>query len=906
MISGIVTLLTLSSHKRSSNFVSEIVDPSLQALTDLNTLMIESKMYSINWVYFPSGQNNKAAIYNLHNTRYTQLKERLGNLTLHWVQKNRVDTLNSLMKDFDSVMWLEKKLATPLATPVDYKNASGSNEAKMLVDSKLVPKTDAALTSLAGLINNAQHLRLKEARRLENSSERLRYIIMILALATVAVGLFLSIYFAKKIVTPIKKIKLIINDLGKGIIREHSHEENNDEIGEMIHSVNQLARNLWRTTSFAHEVGVRNFDIHFEPLSADDTLGKALVAMRDDLKTGEKELLEANRELNTFFNSIDAVFFSVDMVNLKVLQVSKACEKLYGYSTANFLNDHSFWLQLIHPDDKHVIENEDKVLSRGEQINNQYRIICKDGTIKWVESKINPTLDEQGNLIRVDGITSDITERIRAEAELRHSEERYRQIVETAKEGIWMIDENNITTFVNKTMCDIMEYTEHEMLGRTNLSFKTEEERKRTMQQIERRKRGINETHETSFITKSGRLIWTQVSTNPIFDEHGNYKGALAMFTDITQRKIDEEALKKSEANLRTIFNNTDLAYVLINDAYEVVSFNGLANEFSCEQVNKKLEEGTPIVNYFPAERQTFIRGIIAKVMKGAPVNYEMSYTTKEGLKKWYEVRWVGVANEEKKNWGFILTSKDITEKKFARLEREKVTADLIQRNKDLQQFTYIVSHNLRAPVANIMGISNLLNLTAEDGNTVENQNLRKGLSASVKQLDNIILDLNDILKVRNPGCELKEKVSFSSLVVDIKSSINHIVDKENAVINFDFTQADHAFTLKTYIYSIFYNLITNSIKYKQPSISPLIEIKGYKRDKKVHLVFKDNGKGIDMQKNGSDIFMLYKRFDTSVEGKGIGLYMVKAAVETLGGTITLNSEVNKGTEFNIELPLLN
>jgi PAS domain S-box-containing protein len=694
--------------------------------------------------------------------------------------------------------------------------------------------------------------------------------------------------------------------LGKGNIHEIENVENDDEIGEMVHSVNTLSKNLSLTANFAHEVGVRNFEIPFKPLSDEDTLGKALVAMRDDLKASEKELLKVNRELSLLFNTIDEVFFSIDMVSLKVTQVSKACEKLYGYPVSAFLNDHLFWLKLIHRDDRHILEGQDKMFMAGRQVNNQYRIVRSDNTIRWVENKITSTLNEAGTLVRLDGVTRDITNRKLAEDEFRKSEDRYRQIVETAQEGIWMIDEENKTVFVNKKMCEILGYSQEEMVGRTNLSFKDEAGRVKALQHIQERKQGINDSHESTFLTKDGKLVYVHVNTNAIFDEKGRYCGALAMMTDITQRKFDEESVKKSEANLRTIFNNTDFAYVLIDADFNIVSFNGLADAFSIELTNNKLQEGTPILTYFPGERHSFIKDVMRKVGRGETIDYEMSNNLFNGSKKWYEVKWVSVANKEKKRWGFILTSKDITEKKIARLEREKVTADLLQRNKDLQQFTYIVSHNLRAPVANIIGLSDLLSLVAPAGDLTGNKNLVKGLSASVKQLDNIIIDLNEILKVRNPGSETKENVCFSSLIEDIQSSINYIVDKENAVIKYDFSEADHAFTLKTYMYSIFYNLIVNSIKYKQPSISPLIEIKGYKCDKKVHLLFKDNGKGIDMQKNGSDIFMLYKRFDTTVEGKGIGLYMVKTAVETLGGTITLNSQVNQGTEFSIELPLLN
>ncbi|MBK9016545.1 MAG: hypothetical protein IPM82_22095 [Saprospiraceae bacterium] len=110
---------------------------------------------------------------------------------------------------------------------------------------------------------------------------------------------------------------------------------------------------------------------------------------------------------------------------------------------------------------------------------------------------------------------------------------------------------------------------------------------------------------------------------------------------------------------------------------------------------------------------------------------------------------------------------------------------------------------------------------------------------------------------------------------------------------------------LKSYLNSIFYNLISNSIKYRQPDLAPVIEIKARLVQNKLTLTFKDNGLGIDLDKKSEQVFGLYKRFHPeTAEGKGMGLFMVKTQVETLGGKINVASEVHKGTEFNIEFDL--
>lgn len=489
-----------------------------------------------------------------------------------------------------------------------------------------------------------------------------------------------------------------------------------------------------------------------------------------------KRTEDAHREMMVFFNAMDEVFFSVDMTNLQVIQISKGCERLYGYKAADFLANHMLWFELIHPEDKHVVENEDKILQRGQQVNNQYRIIRKDKVIRWVENKIIPGLDEKGRLVRVDGITR-----------------------------------------------------------------------------------------------------------------------------DITQRKLDEEALKKSEANLRTIFDNTDTAYILFNAEMRIVSFNAIAQKFSEEQNGKSLVINNLIRSYFSTERWSFIQQTLDRVAAGEAVNYELSFTRPDGSVHWNDVRWLNVRNSDNKSWGFILANTDISETKTAELERERITADLIQHNKDLEQFTYIISHNLRAPVANIIGLSDMLK--EHDLDAAAKQEVLDRVSLSVKNIDVVIQDLNNILQTRELVNEKKETVYFNELIDTIKTSIHNIVASDHVQFKCFFDEVDSIFTIRSYLYSIFYNLTSNSIKYRQSGVAPVIRVKSQRLRDKIELRFKDNGKGIDIDKNADHLFGLYKRFDTSMEGKGMGLFMVKTQVEALGGTIRIKSKLGEGTEFIIQLP---
>jgi signal transduction histidine kinase len=256
---------------------------------------------------------------------------------------------------------------------------------------------------------------------------------------------------------------------------------------------------------------------------------------------------------------------------------------------------------------------------------------------------------------------------------------------------------------------------------------------------------------------------------------------------------------------------------------------------------------------------------------------------------------------------GQYLRQNEEKEKRTAELaaandERAKIVSDLMLRNIDLEQFAYIISHNLRAPVANIIGASSALN--DPELSTDDKETLIGGINISVTRLDDVVKDLNRILQLKGDTNDTKEIVHFSTLVDEIKFSIQNLVDKYGIQIKYDFSEINSLLTLRAYLYSIFYNLISNSIKYRREQVQCLIEIKSSLVNNKLQLVFTDNGMGIDLKKNGEQLFGLYKRFHTNAEGKGLGLFMVKTQVEALNGKISVKSKENEGTMFKIEFEI--
>ncbi|HMG08696.1 MAG TPA: HAMP domain-containing sensor histidine kinase, partial [Mucilaginibacter sp.] len=176
-------------------------------------------------------------------------------------------------------------------------------------------------------------------------------------------------------------------------------------------------------------------------------------------------------------------------------------------------------------------------------------------------------------------------------------------------------------------------------------------------------------------------------------------------------------------------------------------------------------------------------------------------------------------------------------------------------------------------------------------------------LGTSVKSLDSVIRDLNLILDVKQQVHEQTEEVSFTQITEDIKMTFDTYEQQGLIEIKCDFKAVDTMHSLKNYIHSIFYNLISNSIKFRRPEEKLLLQITSYQKKDKISIHFRDNGKGIDLETNGDKLFGLYRRFDTSVDGKGMGLYMVKTQVETLGGQVKVQSKPGAGATFIVEFP---
>lgn len=230
--------------------------------------------------------------------------------------------------------------------------------------------------------------------------------------------------------------------------------------------------------------------------------------------------------------------------------------------------------------------------------------------------------------------------------------------------------------------------------------------------------------------------------------------------------------------------------------------------------------------------------------------------------------------------------------------ELKSKNEDLVKINVDLDNFIYTASHDLKAPVTNLEGLINLLNKQLDKKLNDQEKNILNMMETSIHKFKKTISDLTDITKVQKGFDGLKETLLFKDVLEDVKLDLTQMLSVSNAQIHEDFQVEGVVFTPNN-LRSIFYNLISNAIKYRSPERPLKIEIKTRQESDFIVLSIKDNGLGIsDYQR--PKLFTMFKRFHTHVDGTGIGLYVIKRILENNRGKIELDSDEREGSTFNV------
>ncbi|SHG88350.1 PAS domain S-box-containing protein [Flavobacterium fluvii] len=363
--------------------------------------------------------------------------------------------------------------------------------------------------------------------------------------------------------------------------------------------------------------------------------------------------------------------------------------------------------------------------------------------------------------------------------------------------------------------------------------------------------------------------------------------------------KEQETRLLKNEMKFKSVFDQSTIGFAIIDfNTVELLE----ANKKFIEMLGYTLEEikSMGVLNLIlPEDVDSDRSSTLKKLYDGQITEYfsEKRYLTKSGKHIWVNLTIYPLKENDDKPTSHIAFIKDITADREAREDLKNTLQLVTEQNKRLLNFSYIVSHNLRSHTSNIESIIDLIDSAESEDERKEMMSLLKSVSISLDETMNHlnkVVNINTNMSLTITPLNLKEYIEKAQDILSEQIKLNgatFVLDfPENTTINYN----------SAYLESILYNLISNAVRYRHPERKPIVTIKAYVENDKNVVEVSDNGIGIDLKKNGDKIFGMYKTFHNNSDARGIGLFITSNQVQSMGGTITVDSIPDVGTTFKI------
>jgi PAS domain S-box-containing protein len=564
--------------------------------------------------------------------------------------------------------------------------------------------------------------------------------------------------------------------------------------------------------------------------------------------------------------------------------ISPAVEVILGIKPDDILKDVTMMDALVHPEDfGNLYETSHECEAQAKEWNWQGRFIVNE-KVKWVEIRSNHELCDDGTILR-RGVIQDVTER---KETAREGELRYQSLVERLPVGI-VIHRQGKLLFANGQAHQILGAKKTmELVGTDVLNFVHPDFHNRIIRRMKEVEDGLpGPMVEQKYVRIDGRVIDVETMAFP-YTFNGE-PAVQVIFRDITERKQTETKIKKNEILLAQLFQNLPMAVVMLNDSGKVEQVNkGFEEMFGyslADLKNKSINdfivpaelhhEGIDLNNLITSNRVVSVE-TIRRHRNGNIVNVILY-----GVPVMLDNQTIGI-------YGVYVNITD----------RKRVEEELKIRNTELDNFVYKVSHDLRAPLSSILGLVNLARLPGNTDNPMDYIDI---IGDKVQHLDHFISDV--LSHSKNLKMDVStNKVDLRKIIDSTFNDLSYLDGAKEVIRNVRIEGID-LYSDPWRISEIFRNLISNSIKYRKlddtiPEVSIKIHIDHLRAD----ISFHDNGIGID-ETNLVKIFEMFYRATEQSDGSGIGLYIVKNAIDKLGGQIVVASRPLEGTRFNIVLP---
>ncbi len=615
----------------------------------------------------------------------------------------------------------------------------------------------------------------------------------------------------------------------------------------------------------------------------------------------DKYLFQDNERFALLLKGLNAGVYECHFINKTCWWSSKFYE-LLGYKRGEIESSIQLLLtQFIFKEDKQklldILESKNK---QNESFTIEVRFLHRSGVYRWYKITGQSKWENQ-ELTYLIGTLTDIDSRVNHQIKNQKIEFLLEEVGRMAKLGGWEINlETKISTWSkemniihdlpinsNPNLDEALNYVkpEYQSIARNNI------EKALTL--------GIPYDHELKIITAKNREIWVRVIGKAIYDaKQEKIIGLRGVFQDINEQKLSQLENQKKEILLEEVGQMARIGGWEVNPetgqgtwSKEVTLIHEMPLGYQ-----PTLEEAVRFVHpdYIPLV-QRFMNDCLSE---GKPFDEELKIITANKRELW--VRAMGKAiydDQQNKIIGVRGIFQDIDERKEKEVTLRSSISLIHEQNERLINFAHIVSHNLRSHAANLQLT---LDLLATETDPLEIAHFKENLNKISESLNQTISHLKDVTVIQTDNNPIKKTIRFENVYTSIMATIQSQIEHEKVDIHADFQDCPEVEYIPAYLESILLNLLTNAIKYRNPDKMAQICVKTYKENGKAVLEVSDNGLGINLEKYGAKLFGMYKTFHHNPDARGVGLFITKSQIETLGGKISVKSEVNKGSTFKI------
>ncbi len=598
--------------------------------------------------------------------------------------------------------------------------------------------------------------------------------------------------------------------------------------------------------------------------------------------------------------------WEIDLVS-NVVHWSDQLFRICGYEPNDVTPSIRLGLDMVHPDDREVTEY---LLRQALQFGNDYkienRIVRPDGKIRYIYSQATVDKDIAGKPMRLRGIFFDISDRKEAEEARRQQEERYHTILNSVMEGFQILDHEFRYVYLNPSAIRQSRYPEERLIGHSMMELYPGIEQTELFQIMKDclEKQSVR-YQENEFTYPDGSKGWFELRIQPSAD------GLLILSVDITERKQAEEHKRKADARYRALIENSSEGITLMDKDHKVI-YRSPANSKITGWTEEDLA-GKHSLEDVHADDREHLRLAVKNAMEQStdPVPFQFRVRHKQGHSIWLE----GVMTNMLSDPGveaIVLNFRDITARKAAEEKinemNNELEAKVIERtaqfeavNKELEAFSYSVSHDLRAPLRAIDGYANMIEEDYEKLLDEEGRRLLGNIQQNAKKMSTLIDDLLAFSRLGKKVIQ-KKQLNMNELLEGVLIDLNKAQQHHATILSDDLLPAFGDYSL---IHQVLINLVSNAVKYSSKKEKPSVHISSRKEDNYVVYTVSDNGVGFDM-KYAHKLFGVFQRLHTmdEFEGTGVGLAIVQRIVTRHGGQVKADSTPDKGSVFSFSLPI--